>query len=167
MDRGGLAVLIEGWSAIGAELEKRLLAGLQSESRRIVALDPDFVHWPLSSPAVLEALQDWGKLGHRRLELMASDWSDTALRHGRFLQWRRHFDHLLTVRRFDPAEVGEAEWPLTLLAVQGGPSLRVIEREHGRALCSDLPTERQRAFEQFDAIAQRSGPGWPLTTLGL
>jgi hypothetical protein len=160
-------VLIEGWGAIAAELEKLLLEGLAADARRIVALDPDFAAWPLSSPAVLDALQAWGRLGHRRLELLAPDWTDAARHHGRFLQWRRHWDHLLSVRQFDPDEVGEADWPLTLLAVQGGGCLRVIEREHGRALRSDLPTERQRVFEQFDAIAQRSGPGWPVTTLGL
>lgn len=160
-------MLIEGWSAIGAELEKLLLTGLRADARRIVALDPDFVAWPLSSPAVLEALQAWGRLGHRRLELMAPDWTVAERRHARFYQWRRHWDHLLTLRRFEPDEIGDADWPTTLLAVQGGACLRVIEREQGRALRSDLPTERQRVFEQFDAIAQRSGPGWPLSTLGL
>ena len=160
-------MLIEGWGAIRAELEKLLLEGLRADARRIVALDPDFVEWPLSSPEVLEALQAWGKLGHRRLELMAPEWRDAASHHGRFLQWRRHFDHLLTLRQFDPDEVGDTDWPCTLLAVQGGGVLRVIEREHGRALRSDLPTERQRGFEQFDAIAQRSHAGWPVTTLGL
>lgn len=157
----------EGWPAIAAQVETLLLAALQGGARRIVALDPDFGHWPLSSPALLDALQAWGRSrGGRRLELLAPSWTLCAHRHPRLFAWRKRFDHLLDIREFDPAD-GVADWPASLLAVEGGAVLRVIEFETGRAVWSHLAGERQLALETFDAIAQRSGPGWPLTSLGL
>jgi hypothetical protein len=156
----------EGWPAIGAQLEALLIAALQGGARRIVALDPDFGHWPLSSPALLDALQAWGRGRSRRLELLAPSWTLCARRHPRLLAWRKGFDHLLDIREFDPAD-GVADWPAAFLAVEGGAVLRVIEFETGRAVWSHQATDRQLALESFDAIAQRSGPGWPLTTLGL
>jgi hypothetical protein len=156
----------EGWSAIAAVLEAQLLHALQSGARRILLLDPDFTQWPLSSPALLEAVQVWARGGQRRLELMAPDWTACARRHARLLAWRRGFDHLLQIRSFDPAEAG-VDWPCALLVVQDGVVLRLLELEHGRAVWSHLGTDRQIALETFDAIAQRSSPGWPLTTLGL
>lgn len=157
---------VEGWPAIGAQLEALLLHALQGGARRIVALDPDFLQWPLSSPALLQALQDWGKGRGRRLELLAPTWQPCARRHVRLLVWRKSFDHLLDIREFDPSD-GVATWPLSLLAVEGGVALRVIEFETGRAVWRSDAGFRQLALEEFDAIAQRSGPGWPLTTLGL
>jgi hypothetical protein len=156
----------EGWPDIAEVLEAQLLAALQSETRRIVLLDPDFTQWPLSSPQVLDALQAWGRRGARRLELAAPDWAACARRHSRFLAWRRNFDHLLDLRQFDASEVGP-DWPTALLAVHGGVALRVLELEEGRAVWNHSAADRQFALELFDAIAQRSGPGWPLTTLGL
>lgn len=156
----------EGWQAIGAQLETLLIGALQGGARRIVALDPDFGHWPLSSQALLDALQAWGRGRSRRLELLAPNWELCARRHPRFLAWRKGFDHLLDLREFDPAD-GVADWPAAFLAVEGGAVLRVIEFETGRAVWSHQAADRQLALESFDAIAQRSAPGWPLTTLGL
>lgn len=155
-----------GWPEIAVAIEALLLDALQSGARRIVLLDPDFTQWPLSSPALLDALRDWGRLGARRLEMAAPDWHACARRHARLLAWRKGFDHLLDIRQFDPNEAG-SEWPTALLAVQGGASLRVLDLEHGRARWSRHGPDRQIALELFDAIAQRSSPGWPLTTLGL
>lgn len=160
-------MLIEGWPAITQALEQQLLAALRQDARRIVALDPSFEHWPLSSPELHQALQDWGRLGTRRLELLAPDWQEAARRHPRFLRWRQHFDHLLDIREFAAEDFGGAGWPCAVFAAQAGMSLRIIEWQNGRAVLSDLPQERQRVLDQFDAIAQRSGPGWPLSTLGL
>jgi len=156
----------DGWPDISEALEALLLEALESDTRRIVLLDPDFTHWPLSSPVILDALQAWGKRGARRLEMAAPDWTACARRHARFLVWRRHFDHLLDIRQFDASEVGP-DWPTAVLAVQGGVALRIIELEDGRAIWSRSAADRQFALELFDAIAQRSGAGWPLTTLGL
>lgn len=156
----------EGWPDMATVVEALLLEAFASETRRVVMMAPDFTGWPLSSPAVLEALQSWGRRGGRRLELAAPDWTACARRHPRLLAWRKGFDHLLDIRQFDPQDAGP-DWPTGLLAVQGGVAYRVIEFEDGRARWSRDPAERQAALELFDAIAQRSHTGWPLTTLGL
>jgi hypothetical protein len=156
----------QGWPEIAPVIEALLIDALRAGARRIVLLDPDFVHWPLSSPALLDALRDWGRLGARRLELAAPDWQACARRHARLLNWRKGFDHFLDIRAFDPNEAGP-DWPTALLAVQGGVCLRVLELEQGRARWTRHGPDRQAALELFDAIAQRSTPAWPLTTLGL
>lgn len=160
---------VEGWAAIATQIERLLIEALQGGARRIVMLDPDFVNWPLSSAALLQAVQDWARghaPGSRRLELLAPDWQACSRRHARLLAWRKGFDHLLDIRQFDPTD-GVVDWPCALLAVEGGAVLRLIEFEQGRAVWSHESRDRQLALETFDAIAQRSGPGWPLTTLGL
>ncbi len=156
----------DGWPEIAEALEVLLIDALRSGARRIVLLDPDFRHWPLSSQAVLDALRDWGRLGGRRLEMAATDWQPCALKHPRLAAWRKGFDHWLDLREFDATDAGP-DWPTALLAVERGVCLRVLELEHGRAVWSREGPDRQIALELFDAIAQRSSPGWPLTTLGL
>lgn len=160
---------LEGWVAIEAGLKALLLEALQEGNRRLVALDPDFVHWPWSDAEVLEALGHWGK-GGRRLELLAPSYQACARRHPRFMQWRAHYDHVLRIGDFDPGEVGP-DWPTGLLASDHGPVLRLLELEHGRARWTragpHLSADRHGAFELFDAIAQRSSPAWPFTQLGL
>lgn len=156
---------IDGWPAITAALEALLLEAMAAGAPRIALLDPDFARWPLSSPAVLAALQAWGNR-NRRLELLAPDWSACERRHPRLLAWRRGFDHLLDIRRFDPAD-GVSDWPFALAVAARGACLRVLDLDDGRAVLRRGAADRQLALEVFDAIAQRSEPAWPLTTLGL
>lgn len=156
----------EGWPAITEVLQALLVDALLSDARRIVLLDPDFTHWPLSDAAVLDAMLAWGWRGGRRLEMAAPHWQACARRHPKLLIWRKSFDHWLDIREFDPQDVGP-DWPTALLAVQGGVSLRVLELEDGRARWSRQGADRRASLELFDAIAQRSSPGWPLTTLGI
>lgn len=155
----------EGWPNLVAVIEALLLHAFTTEARRIVLLAPDFSRWPLSSPRVLEALQAWGRTG-RRLELAAPDWSGCARWHPRLLAWRKAFDHLLDLRQIEPQDLGP-DWPLALLAVKGGVVFRVLEFDDGLARWGQDAVDRQAALEQYDAIAQRSGAGWPLSTLGL
>jgi hypothetical protein len=156
----------DGWNDIGHVIHALLLDALKSDTRRIVLLDPTFEHWPLSNVEVLDALQAWGRRGARKLEMAAPDWSVCDRRHPRLLAWRKAYDHFLSIYQFEPAEVG-AEWPCALLAAQGGAVLRIVELDEGRAVWSRQAGERQMALERFDAIAQRSSPGWGLTTVGL
>lgn len=156
----------QGWPAIGSVMEALLLQAFQSDTRRIVLLDPDFTRWPLSSPALLGALQTWAGRGARKLEMAAPEWRLCERAHPRLLAWRKGFDHLLSIRQFDPQDAG-ADWPIALLAIQGGAALRLLEWHDGLAHWSHEGVERQALLEIFDAIAQRSSPGWPLTTVGL
>jgi len=46
-------------------------------------------------------------------------------------------------------------------------ALRVFDREHWRGRAGFDRVDRQCAREEFDAIAQRAGPGFSAATLGL
>lgn len=158
----------EGVPELRALRRRLLLAACQGQARRIMALDPDFVDWPLSDVEVLDALALWGRRGGR-LELLSPSYEQAHRQHARFMQWRLKWDHLLRIADFDPGEAGP-DWPTSLLVVVGGEAsgaLRVLDFDHGRALFSRAATERQAAVELFDAIAQRSSPAWPSSTLGL
>ncbi|MBB5204027.1 hypothetical protein HNQ51_001320 [Inhella inkyongensis] len=160
---------LEGWQAIEGGLQTLLIEALQGGARRLTVLDPDFVHWPWSNPELLHELALWVRAGHR-LEMLALDYEACARRHPRFMAWRAHHDHGLLIRSYEPGEVGPQAL-LGGLAAQPGPVLQILEREDGRARWTragpHLASDRQLALENFDAIAQRSGPAWPLTTLGL
>lgn len=160
---------LEGWPQIQAGLKSLLIESLQAGARRIVVLDPDFTQWPWSDTDLLHELAMWGRAGHR-LEMLAPDFTACARRHPRLSAWRHAHDHLLQIGCFEPGEAG-TDWPTGLLAAQGGPVLRLLELEEGRARWArsgpHVAADRQVALELFDAIAQRSTPAWPLTTLGL
>lgn len=138
-------------------------------ARRILALDLDFVDWPLSDPGLLGALSGWGRGGARHLELLAPDFSLAERQHGRFRQWRLHWDHLLKIGSFEPGEAG-TNWPTAAVVVVGGDGaavLQVLDFEYFRFTVSQQAADRQLGLELFDAIAQRSTPAWALSTLGL
>lgn len=158
----------EGLGELKALRRALLLSACAQGARRILVLDPNLVDWPLSDPEVLDALAHWGRTGGR-LELLAPDFTAAARHQSRFLQWRMKWDHVLRIGSFDEGEVGPG-WPTSLLVVVGGEAagvLRVLDFDAWRATFSRLPTDRQAALEQFDAIAQRSSPSWPLSTVGL
>lgn len=161
---------LEGWPDITEGLRQLLIEAFEHKARRVVVLDPDFVQWPWSDPDLLHHLAQWGRLGGRRLEMLAPSYGACARRHPRFLQWRQHFDHLLTIGSFEPREVGP-EWPACLMAATEGPVLRLLEFEDGRATWArsgpHAAVERRSVFDFFDAISQRSTPAWPYTQLGL
>ena len=54
---------LEGWQAIEASLQALLMEALQGGAKRLTALDPDFVHWPWSSPELLHELAHVGASG--------------------------------------------------------------------------------------------------------
>lgn len=158
----------EGMGELRAVRRAMVLAACAGGARRILGLDPHFGDWPLSDPELLDALAHWGRAGGR-LELLAPDYTLAARHHARFLQWRLKWDHLLRIGSFHEGEVGPG-WPTSTLIVVGGEAagvLRVLDFESWRAVLSRQPTDRQAALEQFDAIAQRSSPSWPLSTAGL
>lgn len=158
----------EGLGELRAVRRALVLAACAGGARRILALDPNFGDWPLSDPEVLDALAHWGRAGGR-LELLAPDYTLAARHHARFVQWRLKWDHLLRIGGFQAGEVGPG-WPTSTLVVVGGDAaavLRVLDFEVWRAVLSRQSTERHAALEQFDAIAQRSSPSWPLSTVGL
>lgn len=158
----------EGLGELRALRRALILQGCAQGARRILALDPNFADWPWSDPDVLDALAHWGR-GGGRLEMLAPDYTAAARHQSRFVQWRLKWDHLLRIGSFEEGEAG-AGWPTSTLVVVGGEGagvLRVLDFEAWRATFSRQATDRQAALEQFDAIAQRSSPSWPLSTVGL
>ncbi len=146
-----------------------LLQACEQDAQRILVLDPDFVDWPLSDPALLDALSAWGRGRPRHLEMLAPDFTLATRHHSRFMVWRQRWDHLLKIGSFEPGEAG-TNWPTSVIAVVGGPAaavLEVLDFEHYRFTIRRQGTDRQLALELFDAIAQRSSASWPLSTLGL
>jgi hypothetical protein len=158
----------EGLPELRALRKRLLIAACDGRARRILALDPSFADWPLSDPEVLDALAHWGRTGGH-LELLAPDYTQAGRHHARFMQWRLKWDHLLRIASFDAGEAGP-DWPTSLLVAVGGDAsgvARVLDFDHSRAVFSRAAPDRQAAVELFDAIAQRSEPAWPLSTLGL
>jgi hypothetical protein len=160
--------IFEGRVAYGEALRTTLLALCQQGSREIFCVAPSFVDWPWSDPAVLDALTAWGRRG-RTLHLMAHQYEDLRRRHPRFVQWRTTFDHCVDAREHEP-EGEEGRGPEAALFAEGGEqqrSLRLLESVLARGVLSAQPAVSLRLRQWFDALAQRSEPAFPASTLGL
>ena len=134
------------------------------KTRRLIWIDPDFTDWPLSEPALLDGLQRWLTLPQRQLLILALDYPIFQRCHSRFLAWRKTRAH--QVELLTPAAEDRADLPT--LALDGSRvSVQLFDRLHWQGRCDVNPREAHRLNEQFDALLQRSGPGLPVTTLGL
>jgi len=143
-------------------LRKLLLEAAAAGERELWCSDPDFADWPLNEPALLQALAQWA-LPHRRLHLLAQHYDEMPRRHPRFVHWRRDFGHVVDAWCAEHLEAGLHP----RLLVAGARSLEVLDPVHWRSVESQ---ERSRALlllQRFDAIAQRSAPGFAASTLGL
>jgi hypothetical protein len=155
-----------------AEFERLVLECLDwaaaEGARELHAWDGDFVDWPLSDTRALTALTAWAGPG-RLLHLLALQYDDIVRRHARFVRWRRDFAHCVSARAVEPELRLEAAPESLLLASGPGGvlTLRLFDRHLWRGELSVDAASRQRAFEWFDALAQRSGESFAPTTLGL
>lgn len=140
-----------------------LQAALARSARRVLLVDPDFVHWPLGEPAVLAALQAFVRLPQRQLLLMAANFDEVPRKHPRFVSWRRDWAH--AVSAWKPPEGGTA---LPGLLLDDGPVvLQRLSLQPLRARAALDPAEARRWREQLDALLQQSAPAFPVHTLGL
>jgi len=89
--------------------------------REIVLSDADFADWPLSDRVVLECLTRWAQK-QRKLTLLAQSFDELARRHGRWVEWRRQWSHVVECRA--NTELEAAQVPSVLLA----PGLLVVRR---------------------------------------
>lgn len=137
-------------------------------SRELHAWDANFVDWPLSEPAALNALAGWARTG-RQLHLLALQYDDLLRRHPRFVRWRRDYAHCVTARAVEPELRLEAAPESLLLAVgpESSVTLRLFDRHLWRGEISLDAAQRLRGLEWFDALAQRSSESFAPTTLGL
>ncbi|MDN3921891.1 hypothetical protein [Roseateles violae] len=159
--------LFEGYVAYGEALRETLLQACASGCREQFWIDAGFVDWPLSEPALLEALSSWARLPGRRLHLLALDYEDLRRRHPRFVQWRAAFGHCVEARAYEPQSGGAG---LAAALFTGGGallSLRLFDAQQWRGSVSREASDGLRTREWFDALAQRSSESFAATTLGL
>jgi hypothetical protein len=131
--------------------------------REVFFSDADFTDWPLSDAAVIDSLTQWAR-SHRRLTLLAQQFDELARRHGRWVEWRRRWSHLVECRVNTELEASKV--PTLLLA----PSLvvvRLVDKLHYRGSVSHDPADLLQSRETLDAVLQRSEESFPVTTLGL
>jgi hypothetical protein len=131
--------------------------------REVFISDADFNDWPLSDAAVLASLTAWAR-SHRRLTLLASQFDELARRHGRWVEWRRQWSHLVECRA--NTEVEAARLPTMLLA-PGVLVLRLVDPLRYRGSLSRETADLVHGREVIDAVLQRSAETFPVTTLGL
>ena len=160
------SVLVEGQAAVEAALLEQLLLACHEGAPQICCFDADFQHWPLSSPALLDALRAWA-VPHRRLRLLAHDYQALARRHPRFVQWRQLYGHVVEARQLSDEGPVDFRRPAALLLGRPPRLWRLIDARQGRAVVEADPTAHGAALEWFDAVSQRSEESFSASTLGL
>jgi hypothetical protein len=131
--------------------------------REIFMSDADFTDWPLSDTALIVSLTLWAR-SHRKLTLLAGQFDELARRHGRWVEWRREWSHLVECRA--NTELEAAKLPTMLLA-PGVLVLRLVDPIRYRGSLSRATSDMVQARELLDAVLQRSEETFPVTTLGL
>lgn len=158
-----ISARIEGRSEVVAAWRDLLLSCADSAVREIRCVDPDFEHWPLDEPAVLDALVRWARPPGRLFQMLGADFAGLARRQPRFSNWRRDWAHRFEAR--SPGEHERMDLPSVLLV--GGQGIELLDREHWRARRVTAPADLRPLVEAIDAMAQRCEAAWPSTTLGL
>jgi peptidyl-tRNA hydrolase len=131
--------------------------------REIWISDTDFADWPLNEVAVVESLTQWAQ-SHRKLTVLAQTFDEIARRHGRWIEWRRLWNHVVECRANVELEAGEMP---TMLLAPGLLTLRLVDPVRYRGSVSHQAADAIAAKELFDAVLQRSAEAFPVTTLGL
>ena len=131
--------------------------------RELWLCDNDFADWPLGERAVVESLAQWAG-SHRRLTLVARSFDEVVRRHARWVEWRRHWSHIVHCRR--NAEMESGEIPSVLLA-SDLLSVSLVDPLHYRGRFSHDASHAVRCREMIDAVLQRSEEAFPVTTAGL
>jgi hypothetical protein len=160
--------VFEGHGDYVDALRQAILAACAQDSRELFWLDASFVDWPLSEPAVLDALTMWVR-SSRRLHLLALQYDDLCRRHPRFVQWRTRFSHCISARAYEPEAGGREGLAAAMFNVGGesSVSLRLFDVQQWRGACSLELADTLRTREWFDALTQRSSESFAATTLGL
>ncbi len=151
-----------------SEFGAAILWGQQSAlalgARHMLWIDNDFRDWPLDDATLLEGLADWLHLPQRRLVMLARDWSTMRQLHPRFCAWRRAWAHAVSTRTPDD---DDAPTLPTLLLDDTRVCVRLVDHSHWRGRCSLDARDTRLLMAEFDALAQRSAPDFPVTQLGL
>lgn len=130
--------------------------------RELILSDPDFADWPLGERAVCESLRAWSAAG-RHCTLLAHRHDELAIRHARFVTWRRAWSHIVDARACasaDPLEFPSAIW-------SPGWVMQRLDRERCNGYSGAEPERRLLLRENLQAWLDKSSPSFPATTLGL
>ncbi len=159
-------VLLQGQIAVEQALLDELLRACRGGALQICCFAPDFQRWPLSNPAVLDALRQW-VAPQRRLRLLAHDYEALARRHPRFVQWRQLYGHAVEARQLSDEGPVDHRRPAALLLGEPPRLWRLLEARQGRAVVESDAGAHGAALEWFDAVSQRSEESFASSTLGL
>ncbi len=139
-----------------------LARAAQEGWRELILADPDFADWPLGERAVAESLGAWSASG-RRCTLLACRYDELAVRHARFVTWRRAWSHIIEARACgcaDPLEFPSAIW-------SPGWVMQRLDPERCNGYAGAEPERRLLLRENLNEWLARSSPAFAATTLGL
>lgn len=137
---------------------------LDTRSRRLLWLDPDFSAWPLDDPALLDGLTAWLRLPQRRLVLLAHQFGAVERLHPRFVAWRRTWSHV--VDAWTPSEGIAVKLPSLLIDDQR-LCLQVFDTAQWRGRLSLDERAVHQWHDEIDALLQRCEAAFPVRPLGL
>lgn len=155
--------LITSRAEFQAALQQAFGSLASAGAREVWLCDEDFADWPLGERAVVERFTEWAA-SSRRLTVLARTFDVIARRHPRWVEWRRHWSHIVTCRT--NVELATGEFPTVLLGA-GVVSLRLSDTVRHRGRLSNDKGDEVRCKEQIDAVLQRSEDAFPATTTGL
>jgi hypothetical protein len=139
-----------------------LARAAQEGWRELILSDPDFGDWPLGERVVAESLGAWSASG-RRCTLLACRYDELAVRHARFVSWRRAWSHIIEARACasaDPLEFPSAIW-------SPGWVMQRLDSERCNGYSGAEPERRLLLRENLNEWLAKSGPAFAATTLGL
>jgi hypothetical protein len=139
-----------------------LARAAQEGWRELILCDADFADWPLGERAVAESLAAWSASG-RRCTLMACRFDDLAVRHARFVSWRRTWSHIIEARgcsSADPLEFPSAIW-------SPGWVMQRLDPERCNGFSGAEPNRRLLLRESLNEWLAKSSPAFAASTLGL
>jgi hypothetical protein len=134
-----------------------------SGSRELLLCDPDFTDWPLGEQAVVEHLSAWVD-ARSKMVLLAAQFDGVAQRHPRWVEWRRHWEHVVECRCVTTIEPSLIP---SLFVVHGTWNGRLIGVERHRGSWSREAISERYCRDAFDAVLQRSETCFPATAIGL
>jgi hypothetical protein len=152
----------DGREAFDAHLRSAFDAAAQQGWREIVFSDPSFVDWPLGERSTIAALQAWAASG-RSLLMLAENFKVFDQAHARFVTWRRLWSHVVDAR----ACSGAGAPPVPSLVFTPTWTLRRIDVERSRGVCSAQAGSRRDMRELIDECLRHARPAFPASTLGL
>jgi hypothetical protein len=130
--------------------------------REIILSDPDFNDWPLGEREVAESLQAWAGAG-RKMVLLARNYDGVLRHHPRFVQWRRHWSHIVTAVGCSNAD--RLDLPSALWSPAWVMERRDVDRSNG--YCGSEADRRVLVREALNEWLLKATPAFPATTLGL